>query len=66
MSPIVSDFNDVAQEGDLKRLTQLIEQGAVKNQECGEYSETALAVAATNNHLDVVRYLVEQGADMGD
>ena len=41
-----------------------MEQGIDKNQVGGNNGETSLAIAAGNDHLDVVRYLVEQGADM--
>ena len=56
---------DAAKAGNLEQVTLLIEQGADKNQIIGgEFERTALAVAARNDHLDVVRYLVQQGADI--
>ena len=45
-------------------MTFLVEQGVDKNQVGGQFGDTALSAAAENNHLAVVQYLVEQGADM--
>ena len=53
-----------AHAGDLARVTLLVEQGEDKNQVGGSYDDTALGTAAWEGYLDVVRYLVEQGADM--
>ena len=53
-----------ADAGDLARVMLLVEQGEDKNQISGGHEGTALSVAAFKGYLDVVRYLVEQGADM--
>ena len=50
--------------GDLEQVTLLVEQGEDKNQGGGGYDDTPLSIAARGGYLDVVRYLVEQGADM--
>ena len=55
---------DAAKNGNLERVTLIVEQGADKNEIFEGRQETALCVAAEKGHLDVVRYLVEQGADM--
>ena len=60
----MTDLYDAAEQGNLKRVTLLVEQGVDKNQTGGCERETALFIAAWNNYLPVVRYLVEQGADM--
>ena len=55
---------NAAEEGDLERVTLLVEQGAEKDKTFGNANQTALIGAARNCHLNVVRYFVEQGADM--
>ena len=60
----MTDLYDSASIGNLKRVILLVEQGLDKNQIGRLRKETALCRAAGNNHLVVVRYLVEQGADM--
>ena len=60
----MSDLYDAAKSGDLERVTVLVEQGIDKNRVGGPFIETALCVAAKNNHFAVVQYLVEQGADV--
>ena len=69
----MTEFYDAASTGNLERVMLLVEQGTEKNKmynidmnRYGTYDdyETALAVAAENGHLDVVRVLVNQGADM--
>ena len=60
----MTDLYDAAKRGDLKQVTLLVEQGVDKNQVGNYYETTALSVAANDGHLDVVRYLVEQGAGM--
>ena len=52
-----------ANDGDLARVTQLIEQGADKNQ-VDSNGWTPVYAATRKCHIAVVRYLVEQGADM--
>ena len=59
----MTDLCDAALAGDLEHVTLLIEQGTDKNQIGGYFGDTALSAAAKNNHLSVVQYLVEQGAD---
>ena len=59
----MTDLYDAALAGDLEHVTLLIEQGTDKNHIGGYFGDTALSAAAKNNHLSVVQYLVEQGAD---
>ena len=60
----MTDLYDDAKSGDLEQVTQLVEQGIDKNQVSGADNQTSFDIAATNNHLHVVQYLLEQGADM--
>ena len=61
----MSDLYDAARDGDLKRVQVLVvEQGVDKEETGGLYGSTPLYAASRNGHLAVVRYLVEQGADM--
>ena len=60
----MTELYDAAGKGNLERVTLLVEQGIDKNQVGGEYEQTTLSVAAVNDYIDIVRYLVEQGADM--
>ena len=53
-----------AKAGDLTRVMLLVEQGEDKDQIGRHLDDTALGTAALKGHLDVVRYLVKQGADM--
>ena len=60
----MTELYDAAEIGDLERLALFVEQGIDKNQSGGWMGRTALSAAACDNHLAVVQYLVEQGADM--
>ena len=42
----------------------LVEQGADKDKTFGDREESVLCVAAEYGHLDIIRYIVEHGADM--
>ena len=55
---------NVAEIGNLEQVRLVVGQGADKNHVGGEFKETVTSVAAANGHLDVVRFLVEQGTDM--
>ena len=59
----MTELYDAAEKGDLEQVIQLVERGVDKNQFGGDVGETALIKAAENDHLDIVRYLVEQGAN---
>ena len=60
----MTELFDAAEIGNLKQVMLLLEQGVDKNQIGGYWNETALSVASHNGHFDIVRHLVEQGADM--
>ncbi len=54
---------DAAQRNDLPALTRALDQGANVNAEA-RYRRSALLFAARNANLDMVRFLVERGADV--
>ena len=60
----MSDLHDAAEAGDLERVQVLVEQGVDKDCTDNINNWTPLCIASQSNHLRVVRYLVEQGADM--
>ena len=60
----MTELYDAAKAGDLERVILLVEQGADKNQVGKQFGRTVLIIAADNEHLDIIRYLVEQGADV--
>ena len=60
----MTELYTAAEAGDLERVTLLVEKGDDKNQVGGFVKNTTLSAAAEHNHLAVVQYLVEQGADM--
>src|SRR5712691_11759045 len=62
-SPSAEALFDAARRGDGARVEQLLDAGVDVNARA-RYEVTALAFAANNGHLDVVRLLVERGADM--
>ena len=55
---------DLHDAGDLERVQELVEQGADKEMMGGRFGWTTLIIASQYGHLDVVRYLAEQGADI--
>ena len=56
------DLHQAAEYGDSERVQLLVEEGEDKNKI--RFGYTPLYAASQNNHLHVVKYLVEQGADM--
>ena len=60
----MTELYDAAKEGNLERVKLLVEQGMDKNQVGGLFRQTCLSIASQNNHLPLVQYLVEQGANM--
>ena len=60
----MTDLYDAASTGNLAQVMLLVEQGTDKNQVGRLRKDTAHCRAAGNNHFGVVRYLVEQGADI--
>ena len=53
---------DAAKASDQKRVQELVGQGADLEQTGGYLERTPLIFACCNDHLEVVRYLLEQGA----
>jgi outer membrane protein assembly factor BamB len=62
-APSAEDLFDAARKGDRARVAQLLDAGVDVNAKA-RYDMTALAFAAGKGHLDVVRLLVERGADV--
>ena len=55
------DMHEAASRNDLERVRMLVEQGADKDK-FGGIGMTPLHWASWKGHLNVVQYLVEQGA----
>ena len=53
-----------AREGNLQKVRDLVTNGALIDQSNDDEKHTPMHDAAANGHLDVIRYLVEAGADM--
>lgn len=53
------EFREAAASGDLQRVRSLFEQRYVDVDAEGEAGENALILAVKNDHLDVVRYLIQ-------
>ena len=64
----MADFFKAVATGDLAQVTSFVEQGEDKNQVGGSdrswEKTTPLAIAAKYGRLGIIRYLVEQGADI--
>ena len=58
------DLYTAALVGEVEHLKVLLEQGVDKEKIFGDFGMTPLIIASRNGHLALVRYLVEQGADM--
>ena len=58
------DLHDAVRYGDLELVQVLVNQGADKNKTGGHWGWTPLYAASLNKHVNVVRYLALQGADM--
>jgi hypothetical protein len=54
---------DAARAGDMARVTKALEQGADVNAK-SRYGATSLTFAADRGHVEVVKLLLERGADM--
>src|SRR5262245_20146250 len=61
---MMSPLPRAADSGDSKQLNDLLRQGAPVDQRGGSMDETALIIAARHGHLDMVRTLVDAGADI--
>ena len=55
---------DVAAKGDLEKVKAQLAAGTDINERAGEHDSTALHAAAYYGKLEIVRFLIEKGADM--
>lgn len=60
----VSILHDIAQKGDIPKAELLIKYGAEMNLLDEEYQSTPLGMAARWGHIEMVKYLLDQGADL--
>jgi ankyrin repeat protein len=58
-----SDLHFAAQDGDITRVRQLLDDGRSPNV-FDDISKTPLHYAAENGHIDIMRVLLEAGADV--
>ena len=61
--PPAEELFDAARRGDRARIVQLLDAGVDVNSKA-RYDATALMFAADRGHLEIVRLLVERGADV--
>lgn len=54
---------DAAYHGDLEAVREFVEEGGVKGDAEDKFGNQVLFHAVSGNHLDVVNYLIERGAD---
>jgi len=59
----VTILHDVAQKGNITKVALLIKYGAEINLVDDEYQSTPLGMAARWGHVEMVKYLLQQGAD---
>ena len=59
----VTLLHDMAQEGDLQKVTLLVKHGAMLDVIDEEYQSTPLGLAAKWGREDIVKYLLAEGAD---
>ena len=57
-------FLDASLEGDLEQVKELIEKGTVSVNSCNDEGITALHCAACNGHLEILKFLLEKGAEV--
>lgn len=59
---LVNDFLKNAQEGNLKRVQELLSNKSVDINVCDQFSWTGLMCASQNGQIHIVKYLLERGA----
>ena len=66
MTGCATALHDAAKRGDINTLTQLLNSGKydVNAKETARYSETPLHFAIQNGHIDIVKLLIDRGADV--
>ncbi|MEJ6950468.1 ankyrin repeat domain-containing protein [Natronospora cellulosivora (SeqCode)] len=57
-------FINASNKGDLELVKQLFDKNIDIDYQCKENGNTALILASKNGHIDVVEYLLSQGADI--
>jgi len=58
------ELHDAAERGDVNRVKQLLNAGVDVNAKNNDYGSTALIVTSTVGHTEVVKILLEKGADV--
>jgi ankyrin repeat protein len=57
-------LHEATKEGDIAIVKEIVEEGRENIDQIDGEGETALSLAATNGNLEIVRFLLEKGANM--
>ena len=60
----VYDFRHAAENGDIKKVDQMLQDGMPVDVVCDQFGYTAFLLAARYNQLDVAKRLLQAGADI--
>lgn len=60
----LKEFENAVESGDLDKVRMMVEKGMNVDQRLTVYNMTALTIAARHDHLNLVEFLVENGADI--
>ena len=62
---LVQAMIDAAAKGQIERINQILSLGKISINDSDYDNRTALHLAVAEGHFDIIRYLVENGADIG-